>query len=565
MDLKRLPIGIENFEEMINRGYYYADKTLFIKELHDKLCKVNLFTRPKRFGKSLALSMLQYFYDIALKDKANLFDGLNIMSAGEKYTSEMNKYPVIKLSLKSADGQSFKSAFFALKECITMEFNRHKYLLYSAKINGAEKNKIQDILNLYGKHADPDIFTNSLKFLSSCLEAHYGQKVIILIDEYDVPLEKSYFNKYYEDMVGFIRAFFDNGLKTNDSLHFAVLTGCLRVGRESIFTGFNNPKIVTILSSGYGEYFGLTEKEVGAAFKYYGKENKLKTAHDWYNGYIFGQTNLYNPWSIISYLSDLNENIDCYPRAYWANTGSNDIIHELIKSADKNTKDEIESLITGGCIEKKINEEVVYEEIGSNINNLWNFLFFTGYLKKISERQDNRDIYLKMDIPNQEVLSVYENKILEWFDEKTKVKDLKLLYEAIRSADYAAAENILCELLMETISFNDNYENFYHGFMTGVLSRMDGCLVKSNRESGNGRGDIFIMPIAYRNTTAIVMELKVADKIGDLEKKCGEALEQISKKGYVRELKDMGYGSIIKYGIAFFKKECMVFGCDSDK
>lgn len=559
MDYKPLPIGIENFEDMITNGYYYIDKTLLIKELIDKKGKVNLFTRPRRFGKSLNISMLQYFFekiecDSIEKDNTYLFDGLKIMSAGEKYTSEMGKYPIIKLTLKAADQSNYNSSFIKLKEELTREFSRHRYLLQSEKIEKENKELYENILL---RKALKEEYSSSLKFLSECLQKHHNSKVIILIDEYDVPLEKAYFNGYYEEMIEFLRSLFNIGLKTNDSLHFAVMTGCLRVSKESIFTGFNNPKIISITSSAYGEYFGFTEEEVMDALTYYQFENRKEEAKEWYNGYVFGNVNVYNPWSIISYLDDLySENIR-YPKPYWSNTSSNSIIHELIAIANDATKEEVESLIRGESILKPIHEDIVYSEIKQNMNNLWNFLFFTGYLKKTGEKAEGEEIYYELKIPNSEVLYIYKRKIREWFEERIKTTDLSRMYTAILNIDTETFQDELSILLADTISYMDSEENFYHGFLLGSLALMKGFIVKSNRESGNGRYDIFVMSPSVRRC-AIILEIKVADKFTDLEKKCDEALRQIEEKKYDYDLRQLGYSNILKYGVAFFRKDCMV-------
>ena len=431
MDHKPLPIGIENFEKMIKNGYYYIDKTLFIKELIDKKGEVNLFTRPRRFGKSLTMSMLRYFFEKS-GNSGDLFNGLNISYAGEKYMSEMNKYPVISLTLKSAGQRDYKSSFLKLKQLIIRELKRHKYLLESANIDDIDKSIYINLLT--GKVDDID-YSGTLSFLSDCLHQHHGEKVIILIDEYDVPLEKAYFNGYYDEMIDFLRAFYNEGLKTNESLYFAVMTGCLRVSRESIFTGFNNPKIITIMSNAYGEYFGFVDGEVMEALNYYGLDDKIDEARKWYNGYVFGETNVYNPWSVINYLCDKYEKKNSYPRPHWSNTSSNDIIRELINIAGYETKEEIEALIRGESITKPIHEDVVYGEIKNNMDNLWNFLFFTGYLRKTGESMKDIYIYYTLAIPNLEILYIYKRKIKEWFEEKIKSHDFNKMHEAVLNAD----------------------------------------------------------------------------------------------------------------------------------
>jgi len=554
MEYKPLPIGIESFEKMIKSGYYYVDKTLFIKELIDKKGEINLFTRPRRFGKSLTLSMIQYYFEKCEKDNTYLFDGLNIISAGSKYTSEMNKYPVISITLKNVEWPNFHQSFNKLKDILIREFDRHSYLLNSDKINDRKKAIFNTILNATAKD---ESYADSLQFLSECLELHYNEKVIILIDEYDVPLERAYWGGYYNEMVAVIRTLFHSAFKTNNSLNFAVITGCLRVSKESIFTGFNNPKIISITSDMYGEYFGFTEEEVLEGLKFYGLDYKTQEARQWYNGYLFGNTNVYNPWSIINYLQDAYENTNWFPRPYWINTSSNSIIHELVEIADSDARDEIEALILGEYITKPIHEDVVFSEIKQSMDNLWNFLFFTGYLKKVEEHFEGNKIYFDLAIPNIEVLTVFERKIKEWFREKIKATDMNKMYTAILDSDPQVFEDELSALLADTISYFDSQENFYHGFLTGALARMKGYSVKSNRESGNGRGDIFILPVSMKKT-AVILELKAADTFADLEKECIGAIKQIGEKKYDHELRQAGYSNILKYGIAFYRKDCMV-------
>ncbi|MCL2045805.1 MAG: ATP-binding protein [Oscillospiraceae bacterium] len=554
MDYKPLPIGVENFDDMITNGYYYIDKTMFIKELIDKKGTVNLFTRPRRFGKTLNLSMLEYFFDITKKESSHIFDGLNIMSAGEAYTSEMNQYPVIKLSLKSAEQSTFEASFRSLKKDIIREFGRNEFICESDLVPAYNKNAFKKLL--YGEVDDIEYY-DSLKLLSECLHAHYNKKVIVLIDEYDVPLEKAHVNGYYPQMLEFVRSFLHSGLKTNNALHFAVMTGCLRVSKESIFTGLNNPVVISILSSEYGEYFGFTQEEVSAAFEYFGLERKLQEAHDWYNGYVFGNVNVYNPWSIIRYMRDLRNDENWFPRAYWANTSSNEIIRELVDVADRSIKADIEALMNGGSITKQVVEEVTYSEILGKSDNVWSFLLFTGYLKKIGEDFIESKIHVKLEIPNIEVQTIYRDKISEWFSDRVRSTDLSAIYSAIIDGDAKKLTEELSTMLADTISYHDSHESFYHGFLIGVLASMKDYLVKSNRESGSGRGDIFIIPDLLEKK-AVIMELKVADKASDMERESISALKQIDEKGYIDELEQIGYKNILKYGISFYRKNCLV-------
>jgi hypothetical protein len=554
VEFKPLPIGEDNFEMLITRGYYYIDKTLLIKDLLDNKASVNLFTRPSRFGKTLNLSMLQYFFENNKNDNSYLFENLNIMRAGEKYTLHMGKYPVINLSLKSAKQPNFELAYISLRRRIAEEFKRHEYMLEDQRL---ENNK-ERYLKILKERGDEGDYIDSLYFLCECLNIYHEKKVIILIDEYDVPLENAFFEGFYDRMIAFIRSLFESALKTNPFLEFAVITGCLRISKESIFTGLNNLDIISILNEYYGEYFGFTQNEVNKILKDYGLSDKEELTKEWYNGYIFGQTNVYNPWSVVKFVKDLYKNKNVFPTSYWANTSSNSIVKALIERADSVTKQEIEALIEGKTIEKPVHEDITYDEIYDSMDNLWNFMFFTGYFKKVSERMDSEDKrYLELMIPNREVKYIFRTKVLKWFGEKVKSKDLSKLYNAIVDGDAATFETELGKLLIETISFNDAYENFYHGFVVGVLVNMHDYIIKSNREGGRGRRDVFIKSPSLRGI-AIVIEFKVADNIDDLDKKAIEAIQQINNKGYDLELRDEGYKNIIKYGIAFCKKDCLV-------
>lgn len=562
MDQKPLPIGIDNFEMLITRGYYFVDKTLLIKDLLDNKAAVNLFTRPRRFGKTLNMSMLQYYFEDRRDeftgekiDNSYLFEGLNIKVEGEKYTKDMGKYPVINLSLKSAKQRSLDLAFQCIREEISNEFKRHKYIIESDLLK-AEKEHFMKIVN---NDKDMSLYITALKFLSDCLNKYHNEKVIILIDEYDVPLENAFFEGFYKEMIGFIRSLFESALKTNSSLEFSVITGCLRISKESIFTGLNNLKIISILDDRYAEHFGFTDEEVVKICDDYNMEQKYETIKQWFNGYIFGETNVYNPWSVMQYVDDLKANINRLPKSYWANTSSNSIVKSLIERADDITKGEIEALIEGKTIEKPVHEDITYDDVYDNLDNLWNFMFFTGYFKKISERMDEntQESFVELAIPNLEVKYIFRTKVLKWFNEQIKLYDMTKLFNAIVNKNPELFEVELNNLLLDTISFNDAYENFYHGFLAGVLSNMKGYIVKSNREGGTGRSDLFIKSVSRRGI-AIVIEFKIANDIDDLEKKADEAIEQIEDRKYEMELRSEGYKNIFKYGIAFYKKDCLV-------
>lgn len=554
MNLKPLPIGIDNFKDIILNSYYYVDKTLLIKDIIDNKAKVNLFTRPRRFGKTLNISMLQYFFENGKEDNSYLFNNLNIMSEGEKYTSHIGQYPVINLSLKSAKQPNYELAYDCLVNEIIEEFKRHDYVLNSEKLH-YEK---EDYLNIINKKDNKGNMVTALKFLSRCLEKYHNKKVIILIDEYDVPIENSYFRGFYNEMIDFLRSLFESALKTNEYLEFAIMTGCLRISKESIFTGLNNLNIISILNTHYDEYFGFTENEVSEMLKYYGFEDREDIINKWYNGYLFGECNVYNPWSVDKFVYDLTGTTNALPVSYWANTSSNSIVKSLIEKADDDTKAQIEELIAGKTIEKIIHEDITYADIDSSMDNLWNFLFFTGYLKKVKVRMnEDNEILITLAIPNEEIRLIYKNTILNWFDEEIKSRDLSNMYEAILNGDTLTFENELVELLTESISFYDAYENFYHGFLLGTLVNLKRYIIKSNRETGKGRSDI-IIKYPNRRGVAVILELKVAKSFKEMSDKCDEALNQIEEKEYDKELLEEGYINIVKYGITFYKKDCMI-------
>ena len=549
---KPLPIGVENFREIIEKEYYYVDKTLLIKDLIDLRSKVNLFTRPRRFGKTLNMSMLRYFFE-KNDGSRELFAGKKIMGAGERYISEVGRYPVISISMKSMKQADYKSAFYCLKEEMAREFERHSAV--AEKLNSEEKrNKYNRFID---RTADPEEYLTALQFLSECMKNECGTGAVILIDEYDVPLENAFFNGFYREMVSLVRSLFESALKTNDALEFAVVTGCLRISKESIFTGLNNLAIISILDSSYAEHFGFTQEEVDQMLAYYGLEDKRETVRQWYDGYRFGQTEVYNPWSLINYVNSFYKNDNALPRPYWSNTSSNSIVRTLVDRADLSVKQEIESLIEGGTITKPIHEDITYEDMDSTQDNLWNFLFFTGYLKKISERLEGETIYVEMAVPNSEVRYIYKNSVLQWFEKKTEKKDLSPLYESILNGDREKMAEILSENLMETISFYDYQESYYHGFLAGMLKNIGNYIVLSNREAGNGRPDIILKYPSVRGK-AVILEIKVAKTYQDLKLKCDEALKQIEDQKYEEPLRQEGYSDILKYGVAFYRKECMV-------
>lgn len=560
MEKKPIAIGIEDYKRIVDKPYYYIDKTLLIKEILDRGGAVNLFTRPRRFGKTLVLSMIKTFFEQDMDIQGNVtdnrkyFDGMKIRKAGEDYTKHMGQYPVISLSLKSAKQPDFDMAYKSLLDEIAKEYERHRYVLTGDALLSSGKEKYIRIMEGKAGRAE---YASALKFLSDCLKKYHERNVIILIDEYDVPLENAYFSEFYDEMITFIRSLFESALKTNDSLEFAVITGCLRISKESIFTGLNNLKINSILNQSYAEYFGFTQQEVEQMLVDYDLSDKTGEVKEWYDGYLFGETEVYNPWSVINYVDTAIENTVAFPKPYWSNTSSNSIIRELIEEADSVVKQEIEGLLAGGTIEKPIHEDITYEDIHKTQDNLWNFLFFTGYLKKIKERFEDEMIYLTLTVPNKEVAGIYRSTILEWFDKRLKTTDLSILHKAILEGDSETFANEVSELLLETISFYDYAENYYHGFLCGLLKGCNRYTVISNRESGNGRPDILFKHLSVRGQ-AVIMELKVVKDFDRMEEGCDEALKQIEELNYAAVLHKEGYRSIRKYGICFYRKECMV-------
>ncbi len=559
--IKPIPIGIEFYHEMINEEYYYVDKTWLIHDLLANKNKVTLFTRPRRFGKTLAQSMLKTFFekeilpDGTVADNSVYFQGKKIMEAGGEYTKHMGQYPVIFLSLKSAKQPTYEMAYKILQQNIAKEFIRHSYILNSKALLPVQKICFNSFIEQKAELPD---YATSIQFLSECLEIYHKQKTIILVDEYDVPIENAYFNGFYDEMVSFIRSLFESALKTNESLKFAVITGCLRISRESIFTGLNNLKVVSVLDESYAEYFGFTQNEVDSFLEDYGIIQRRDEVKSWYDGYLFGNTEVYNPWSVINYIYDMSHRNTEFPKPYWSNTSSNSIVRELIENADDNTKQELERIIAGGTIEKPVHEDITYGDIYKSQDNLWNFLFFTGYLKTVERSFMEQQIYLSMKIPNEEISYIYKNNIREWFLQCIGKQDLSGLVKAFEEGDCETASDIITGQLMDTISFYDYKEDYYHGFITGLLRHNNKYIIKSNRESGNGRYDLTLKTKRIRKGRAIILEFKVADSINKLEKGCMEALEQIERLHYDNDIIEEGYTDILKYGICFYKKECFV-------
>jgi len=551
---KPIPIGHEDFKTIIENGCYYVDKTLMIKDLLRHQSKVSLFTRPRRFGKTLNMSMIQRFFEKTEQNNSHLFEGLKIAEYPE-YMTYQGQYPIISLSLKSMKQPSYEFAFEEFKKNIRKEFWRHRDVLTSDVLSPVERNQFESVCD---GTAEDSVYITSIKLLSDCLSSVNGENVIILIDEYDVPLENAYFRGFYDEMVDLIRSAFESALKTNASLEFGILTGCLRISRESIFTGLNNLKVYSLSTLDFSEYFGFTRTEVETFAAAYHLEIRLDDIKAWYDGYKFGTTEIYNPWSIINFIADARENQNALIRPYWSNTSSNDIIRDLIIKGDKTTHNTIEKLINGGSVTATVYEDITYRNIDVNSDYIWSFLLFTGYLKQIRMFLKDDILCAEMVIPNKEVRSIYRNTITQWFNEKIRSTGTSDLFTAVVQGDTATFENEVNRWLRSCISYHDNYENFYHGFLAGLLIGSDEYTVKSNRESGTGRSDIIICEY-QRRSVAVIIEIKTAERFKDLDRKCDEALQQIEDRQYEAELIDECYQSVIKYGVAFCgEKVCRV-------
>ena len=561
--LKKISIGVEDFKEIIEKDGYFVDKTLMIQSLIESNAKVTLFTRPRRFGKTLNQFMIRRFFEDERTEKGEkvdngyLFDGLKIAECGEEILSHWQQYPVIFLSLKSAKQPNFEEAYKKLCGEIAGEFRRHQYLLEGNSLADDQKNIFQKIMT---KQSDYGEYNDALKFLSECLWQYHGKNTIILIDEYDVPLENAYFRGFYDEMIDFIRSLFESALKTNPYLEKSVITGCLRISKESIFTGLNNLKVDSVLRTEYGDSFGFTESEVEEMLAYYDLQEELPEVKEWYDGYLFNDIEIYNPWSIVNYVYDHDRKITQFALPYWSNSSSNSIIREMVGEADEEAKEDLETLINGGTIEKQVHEDITYGDIYQTQDNLWNFLFFTGYLKKISERKDEsgETLYLSMAIPNTEIKTIYKNSIAYWFEQRIKQTDRSPLVRALETGDCEAAEDFINHQLVDTISYYDYAENFYHGFMAGLLVNIGGYLVRSNRESGNDRPDIVMQTVQIRKGRVILLELKIAGSIAEMEAACDRALAQIEAQHYAEPFITEGYPEVKKYALSFCKKECMV-------
>ena len=556
---KKLPIGIDSFEKLRTNDFYYVDKTGFIADLLRDWGEVNLFTRPRRFGKTLNMSMLKCFFEIGT-DKS-LFDGLKIAENKELCAEYQGQFPVIFISLKSVDGLTFEAAAAALRTVIGREASRFQFLRDSDKLTKEDREWYESLI-----HVDKGLFdmedellAGSLKNLSQLLAKHYGRKVVILIDEYDVPLDKAFQGGYYDEMVSLIRNLFGNALKTNDSLQFAVLTGCLRISKESIFTGLNNLNVMTVSDPYFCDSFGFTDDDVKELLEYYGLGAYHDAMRDWYDGYQFGNVSIYCPWDVIKYAQILLRDPEAEPENYWANTSGNGIIRRLLQKADQTTRDEVEQLINGESIVKTVLQELTYRDIEDSIDNIWSVLYSTGYLTSRGRLPGKQ---MKLALPNREVRELFIDLVKDWFREETRADTSRInrFCAAFPKGDVATIQDMLHDYLWDSISVRDTAvrsnmkENFYHGMLLGLLQSQESWIVRSNAETGIGYSDI---SVATPERLGIVIELKYAED-GNLEAACAKALAQIDEKKYDEGLRRRGMKSILKYGIAFWEKECMV-------
>lgn len=564
MEKKKLPVGVEFFDELIKENFYYVDKTDMLAELLKDWGKVNLFTRPRRFGKSLNMRMMQSFFEIGAN--SHLFEGLKISKERTLCEKYMGKFPVISITLKNVEGTSFEAAKKSLKDTVGTEAQRFQFLADSSDLTEEEKKTYKSLISV-GENGDflmsDAVLEKSLLKLSALLSNHYGQQVILLMDEYDVPLDKAFQHGYYDEMVSLIRSFFGNVLKTNPNLHFAVMTGCLRIAKESIFTGLNNFKVLSVTDNRFNEYFGFTDDEVQKMLDYYGFGDHYTIVKEWYDGYRFGGKDIYCPWDVICYCDHLRSDSEAWPEDYWSNSSGNDIVRRFIDKADIQTRNEIEQLIAGKAIEKELRQELTYNELDSTIENLWSVLFTTGYLTQRGRTEGRRFL---LAIPNREIRELFISQIREWFKESVR-KDrprLDAFCRAFLNGDSDTIQKLFSDYLWTTISIRDTAvaaeykENFYHGILLGLLGFMENWLIQSNAESGIGYSDILIE--VPQSRTGIVIELKYAEN-GDMAAACQKALNQIEEKKYTARLKEDGMRSIIQYGIACYKKDCEVKVC----
>ena len=555
-----LPTGIEDFKEIRTDGYYYVDKTALIEQVLDKRSKVTLFTRPRRFGKTLNMSMLRYFFETGTDSK--LFNGLYISQNAELCEKYMGKYPVIAISLKGVDADSYTKAKAQIIKIINREARRHRFLLKSENLDSFDKELLTQLLS---RQMEEDTITSSLQELTEVLEAHFSKKVVVLIDKYDVPLAKAYENGYYDKMVLLIRNLFGNVLKTNDSLAFAVLTGCLRIAKESIFTGLNNFTVYSITDEEFDETFGFTDREVQKMLAYYGLDSHFEKVKAWYDGYRFGTADVYCPWDVVYYCKDHQNNPNAEIKNYWINTSGNEFIQHFVDSMNDPhmlTKSELELLVSGDTVVKQVDEMITYKELYSNIDNMWSTLFMTGYLTQRGKEPDGR---YHLAIPNREICDCMVRRVLALFKRSVSQNQelLRSFCNAMLASDAGTMEHALTEYMGKTISIRDSFaksirENFYHGLLIGILGSQGAWKATSNKESGDGFSDILIEVNEDDLRIGMVLELKYSKTENALDKECDDALQQIEDKNYDQELREKGYTKILKYGIAFYHKKCRV-------
>ncbi len=551
MEMRKLPIGIEDFKEMRTQGFYYVDKTLLIRDLLNGWGKVNLFTRPRRFGKTLNMSMLKSFFEIG-GDKS-LFDGLAIADEKALCDEYMGKYPVVFISLKNVDGLTFNDAYERVQRTIRAEVSRLSFLADSDRILEDDKREFERFRKESDTKAD---LYDSLYMLTKLMALHYNQKAILLIDEYDVPLDKAYQHGYYDEMLDLIRTMFGTALKTNDSLYFAVMTGCLRVSKESIFTGLNNLKVHSIADAQFDEFFGFTNHEVETILRDYGLQAHHAEVKEWYDGYRFGEQDVYCPWDVINYCYDLLADSQIEPQSYWLNTSGNDMVRRLIdKANDGTTQMEIEELIAGKPIRKTLNDKLTHNEIEQSIDNIWSLLYMTGYLTAL--KKPSKGVF-ELVVPNTEVRQIYMDQVRSWFKEKARTETRKLadLYAAFETGNTSEIKEILDEQLLSTISFHDAHESFYHGFLLALLSTCSDWSAVSNAETGKGRSDIKVE--RKDRKLGFVVEVKDVKDAAKLDSACETAIRQIEEKDYTATLRRYRVKDIWIYGVAFCDKECKV-------
>ena len=555
--LLKLPVGVDSFEKIRKDGFYYVDKTTLIEQLLEQWGEVNLFTRPRRFGKTLNMSMLRCFFEIGAD--RSLFEGLDISKNQELCNTYMGKFPVVFLSLKNVDGLTFADAKYRLTELVAAEAERFLFLSDSKKLSENEKSRYQALISLdYGRYTmDETILVSSLQLLSQLLYRHYGQKTIILIDEYDVPLAKASSNGYYKEMLSVIKGMMSTALKDNPFLKFAIITGCLKIAKESIFTGTNNLVSDTITDTRLNEYFGFIQKDVEQILRDAGSIDHLERVKSWYDGYHFGRMDVYCPWDVMNYIRDIQRDSDTRPKSYWMNTSDNGIIRSFIDIAGSNITKKLETLLNGGYILQRIDENLTYDYLHSSEDNLWSILYLTGYLTSIRENELKEklpDGISALMIPNAEIREIFETTVIQWFDDSAKAWDRKKMFSAVWKGDSRTVMEEMNRLLRKTISYHDYREDFYHAFLAGIFAGA-GYVVESNKEHGEGRSDVVVYD--PEEGRVAIFEAKYSKTLETMDTDCQKALDQINEKMYAKEYED-DFDHILCYGVSFFKKRCCI-------